>query len=166
MPKKVVGVMGPGGKPTPQDLENAYAIGQYCAGHNITILTGGSKAGVMEAALKGAKDADGDTIGILPFADKSLASQYADHVIVTSMGSARNNINVLSSDVVVACGVEAGTLSEIALAIKGGKAVILMTEKEDAKVFLKNLAPKQVFVANSIGDATAAIGKLLSDDQS
>lgn len=165
MPKKIVGVMGPGSKPTPKDLENAYAIGEYCASHNITILTGGSKAGVMQAALKGAKDAGGDTIGILPFADKSQASEYADHVIVTSMGSGRNNINVLSSDVVVACGVEAGTLSEIALAIKGGKIVILMTEKEEAKAFLKNLAPKQVFIANSIDDATTAIGKLLGADE-
>ncbi|NQZ13457.1 MAG: LOG family protein [Alphaproteobacteria bacterium] len=164
MPKKIVGVMGPGSKPTSQDLENAYTIGQYCAKNNITILTGGSNAGVMEAALKGAKEADGDTIGVLPFSDKTHASEYADHVIVTSMGSGRNNINVLSSDIVVACGLEAGTLSEVALAIKGGKIVILMTQKEDAKSFLKNLAPRQVAIANSIGDATTIIEKILGHD--
>ena len=40
------------------------------------------------------------------------------------MGSARNSINVLSSDVVVACPGSAGTVSEIALALKHGKVVI------------------------------------------
>ena len=80
------------------------------------------------------------------------------------MGSGRNNINVLSSDIVVACGLEAGTLSEVALAIKGGKIVILMTQKEDAKSFLKNLAPRQVAIANSIGDATTIIEKILGHD--
>lgn len=161
MPKIIIGVMGPGGNPKEQDLKNAYAIGKFCAENNLTILTGGSTEGVMDAALKGAKENDGDTIGILAYGDRRHASQYADHVIVTNMGSARNNINVLSSDVVVACGVEAGTLSEIALAVKAGKIVILMTEKEDAKVFLTNLAPKQVFVAGTIDDAATAITKLL-----
>ncbi len=42
------------------------------------------------------------------------------------MGNARNCINVLSSSVVVACPGEAGTLSEIALALKNNKTVILM----------------------------------------
>ena len=161
MAKIVIGVMGPGSKPTSQNLEDAYAIGKFCAEKGLTILTGGSRAGVMHAALQGAKEAGGDTIGVLPSMDKSHASEYADYVIVTGMGSARNNINILTSDIVVACGVETGTLSEIALAVKAGKIVILMTDKEDAKIFLKNLAGKQIFMAENIDQATDAISKLL-----
>lgn len=161
MPKIVIGVMGPGGNPTDKDLQNAYGIGKFAAENNLTTLTGGSKAGVMHAALKGAKEANGDTIGVLAFGDKSHASPYADHVIVTAMGSARNNINILSSDIVIACGVEAGTLSEIAMAIKAGKIVILMTENTEAKVFLKKLAAHQIFIADDLDQATSTIMMLL-----
>lgn len=161
MAKITIGVMGPGSKPTEQNLKDAYAVGKFCAENNITTLTGGSRAGVMHAALQGAKEAGGDTIGVLPTMDKSQASEFADHVIVTGMGSARNNINILSSDIVVACGVEAGTLSEIAMAVKAGRFVILMTDKEDAKIFLKNLAGDRIFVAEAIEQATDAISKLL-----
>jgi uncharacterized protein (TIGR00725 family) len=166
MAKTIIGVMGPGSKPTEQDLQNAYAIGKFSAQNGWTILTGGSKAGVMHAALKGAKDGNGETIGILPSYYKSAASEYVDHIIVTGMGSARNNINILSSDVVVACGVEAGTLSEIALALKAGKIVILLTQNLKAIDFLKDLAPKQIFVADTIDTAASALTKLLKNDQS
>lgn len=162
MAKIIIGVMGPGSNPTKKDIENSYAIGKFAAENNFTTLTGGSKAGVMNEALKGAKDHGGDTIGILAFADKNMASDYADHVIVTAMGSARNNINILSSDVVVACGCEAGTLSEIAMALKANKSVVLMTENEEAKTFLKNLKPDQIYLADTFDEATNQIIKLLA----
>ncbi|MEJ2228402.1 MAG: cytochrome, partial [Alphaproteobacteria bacterium] len=123
MPKTVIGVMGPGSSATAFDLKNAYDIGRLIAEKGYVTLTGGRPNGVMEAALKAAKDAGGQTVGILPSGDKRDASAYADIVIVTAMMSARNNINALSSDVVVACGIEAGTLSEIALALKADKNV-------------------------------------------
>ncbi len=166
MAKTIIGVMGPGSKPTETDLQNAYMIGKFAAQNGWTILTGGSKAGVMHAALKGAKDNSGETIGILPSYDKSTASEYADHVIVTGMGSARNNINVLSSDVIIACGIEAGTLSEVALALKAGKIVILLTQNQKGIAFLKDLAPKQIFAAENIEAAAAALNKLLKNDPS
>ena len=53
-------------------------------------------------------------------------SRYVTIPILTGMGSARNTINVLSSHVVVACQGGAGTVSEIALALKTGRRVILM----------------------------------------
>lgn len=161
MPNIIVGIMGPGSKPTKQDLENAYQIGKFSAENDLSVLTGGYKAGVMNEALKGAKEAGGDTIAVLAFGDKTQASDYADHVIITAMGSARNNINVLSSDIVVACGIEAGTLSEIALALKAGKRVILLTENDEAKVFLKKLAEQQVIIANTVDEAKNTIKTLL-----
>ena len=75
--------------------------------------------------LPGARDG-GLTVGILPGADTEQASRYIDVAIVTNMGGARNVINVLSSDIVVAMPGKAGTISEIALALKYKKPVILL----------------------------------------
>lgn len=158
----VIGIMGPGGNPTDLDLKNAYDIGHFCGQNQLTVLTGGAKVGVMHAALHGAKDAGGQTIAILPSIDKSHASDYADHVIVTGMGSARNNINILSSDIVIACGLQTGTLSEIALALKAGKPVILLTDNEKAQEFLKDLAPQQVLLAKNAAHITQIISKLIA----
>jgi uncharacterized protein (TIGR00725 family) len=61
---------------------------------------------------EGAKNHDpsGLTIGILPGKDKEQLADCVDVGIVTGMDNARNNINILSSDVVIACGVGAGSL--------------------------------------------------------
>src|SRR5690606_41560979 len=61
-----------------------------------------------------------------PGRHKDLASSYIDIPIVTGMGDGRNIINVLSSDIVVALPGRSGTISEIALALKNGKKVILL----------------------------------------
>jgi len=68
--------------------------------------------GVMDAASLGAKAANGLTIGILPTDDTSAMSKAVDIAIITDMGLA---ISMSSSDVVIACGMGAGTASEIAL---------------------------------------------------
>lgn len=58
--------MGAGDRATPQDLEIAYALGQKIAEQGWILLTGGRAVGVMDAASRGAKQANGLTIGILP----------------------------------------------------------------------------------------------------
>ncbi len=90
------------------------------------LLNGGRPAGIMEASARGAKESGGLTVGVLPGCSSSEASAYIDIPIVTGMGSARNNINVLSSDVIIALPGKAGTISEIALALKNGKKVLLL----------------------------------------
>jgi uncharacterized protein (TIGR00725 family) len=80
----------------------------------------------MKASAKGAFENGGLTVGILPDDDNHRKSAYISVPIITGMGSARNFINVLSSHIVVACPGGAGTLSEIALALKHGKKVILL----------------------------------------
>lgn len=145
----IIGIMGPGEKATEYDLRNAYEIGKLCAKQGYLVMTGGRSSGVMEAGLKGAKDGGGQTLGILPFKSKDGATCYADILIVTGLNSARNFINALTADVLVACGVEAGTLSEIALTLKEKKKVILLTENHKAKDFLTDLYPSLVRVANS-----------------
>jgi uncharacterized protein (TIGR00725 family) len=159
--KIVIGVMGPGDNASGADLLNAEKLGGLIARKQWTTLTGARQMGVMQAALKGAKQAGGETLGILPGKDINDAAEDADIVILTGMGSGRNIINVLSSDVVVACGMEAGTASEVSLAIKEKKPVILMTHNDAAKVFFKGLAPQLVSVADTPEETIAQIEKIL-----
>ena len=50
-------------------------------------------------------------------------SPHVDLAIITEMGNARNNVNVMSSNVVVVCGLMgASTVSEVALALKARQA--------------------------------------------
>jgi len=104
----------------------ARELGKRIAERGWVLLNGGRDAGVMRASAAGAHEAGGTVIGILPDADASRAAPDLDHVILTGMGDARNLINVLTSDVVIACPGGAGTLSEVALALKNGKRVILL----------------------------------------
>jgi len=101
--------MGPGDKATTSDINRAYHLGQLIADNGWVLLTGGRNVGVMDAASRGAKMVGGLTIGILPSNDTRAMSDAVDIAIVTDMGNARNSINVLSSDVVIACGMGIGT---------------------------------------------------------
>lgn len=157
MPKTIVGIMGPGDKASEFDLRNAYEVARLCAKEGFVVMTGGRRSGVMEAALTGAKEENGETVGILPSKLKGDATPFADIVIATGMSSARNFINVLTSDVLVACGIEAGTLSEVALTLKEQKKVVLLTENQKAKDFLVDLYPSLVVIATSPAQAFQSI---------
>ena len=152
--------MGPGANATASDLEFAYLLGKLIAQAGWVLLTGGRNVGVMDAASKGASDANGLTIGILPSSDTNTLSEFVDIAIVTDMGNARNNINVLSSDVIIACGMGAGTASEIALALKAGKKVILLNNDEKGIAFFRNLS-KDVAIAASPQQALQLITAML-----
>jgi uncharacterized protein (TIGR00725 family) len=121
----IIGVMG-GGTATVEDAKAAYRLGSLIAENGWILLNGGRDVGIMEASARGAKDHGGITVGILPDDNERNVSKYIEIPILTGMGSARNCINVLSSHFIVACPGQAGTLSEIALALKCGKPVILL----------------------------------------
>lgn len=161
MKKTIIGIMGPGSGASNADLENAYQLGRLIAEESWVLLTGGRKVGVMDAASRGAKAANGLTIGILPDNNIDAVSEAVDIPIFTDMGNARNNINVLSSDVVIACGVGAGTVSEIALAIKNNKNVILLNNNLASKAFLKSLSPEIIYIVKSPEEAIATTKNLL-----
>jgi uncharacterized protein (TIGR00725 family) len=161
MRKIIIGVMGPGKDATANDLQNAYILGQLIANQGWILLTGGKNVGVMDTVSKGAKSGDGLTIGILPSDNQESISSSVDIAILTDMGNARNNINVLSSYVVIACGMGAGTASEIALALKASKQVILLTNDEESKVFFKKLSPENVYIAESVDQAIATAKTIL-----
>jgi len=126
MTKKIIGVFGPGNVSEADDeWQAAASVGQQLARRDCVVLTGGL-GGIMTAASKGAREAGGITIGILPGTRiSSPANSYVDIPVFTGMGEARNAINVKSCDAAIAIGGEYGTLSEIALALKAGCPIVL-----------------------------------------
>ena len=155
--------MGVGEKATSTDIENAYQLGKMIAQQGWILLTGGRKAGVMDAASQGAKSVDGLTIGILPNKDDRGISEAIDIAIFTDMGNARNNINVLSSDVIIACGMGAGTAAEIALSVKNNKKVILLNEDETSKNFFQKLAPNNIYIVENVETAILTLKSIVSE---
>ena len=125
MRKPVVGVMG-GSKATPAVFEMARRLGRLIAEQNWILLNGGRDSGVMAASAAGAQEAGGLVIGVLPGTTTTRTAAGVSVAIVTGLGDGRNAINVMSSDVVVACRGSLGTLSEIVLALKHHKRVILL----------------------------------------
>ncbi len=161
MKKIIIGVMGPGGGATSTDLKNAYKLGQLIAQESWVLLTGGRNIGVMDAASRGAKSVNGLTIGILPGNNLDGISEAVDIPIVTDMGNSRNNINVLSSDLVIACGMGAGTASEVALAIKNNKRVILLGGSLESQAFFVALSCETVFVVDTPESAIEVVKNLV-----
>jgi uncharacterized protein (TIGR00725 family) len=104
-------------------LAKAEVIGRGLAEAGLAIVCGGL-GGVMEAASKGANEAGGEAIGILPYQSLDDGNEYLTHAIATGIGQARNLAVVASGEVVVAVGGSWGTLSEIGFARKLGRAVI------------------------------------------
>ncbi len=155
--KTIIGVMGPGEGATPDENEMAYELGQAIGREGWITLTGGRSFGIMDAALKGAIEVGGLTIGILPGDSDKNASENAQIKIITSMGSGRNYISVLTSHVLVVLGMAAGTASEVALAIKSNKKVILLNQDEDTIRFFKKIGSYKVMVASTVGEAMSQI---------
>jgi uncharacterized protein (TIGR00725 family) len=160
--KTIVGIMGPGENATPEENEMAFELGKAVANHGWIVLTGGRSFGVMDAAMKGAHEANGLTIGILPNDNTVNSSENADIRIMTGMGSARNMINVLSSHIVVVIGMAAGTASEVALALKSNKKIILLNQDEITIRFFKNIGTYKVMVSNSVEETINMVKDYLS----
>jgi uncharacterized protein (TIGR00725 family) len=124
--RRVVGVMGAGAC----DAETsalAEEVGRLLAEAGVVLLCGG-RGGVMEAAARGARAAGGLTVGVLPGRDaaETPPNEHVDVALFTGLGDGRNWVNVCSSDAVVAIAGGYGTLSEIALALKLGRPVVLL----------------------------------------
>jgi uncharacterized protein (TIGR00725 family) len=122
MPRTAIAVIGAG----VCDAEVgavAYEIGRLIARRGAVLVTGGL-TGVMEAASRGARDAGGLVVGILPGLDPDSANSSVDVAIPTGMGQLRNGLVVSSASAVIAVAGEWGTLSEIGFALKLRKPVI------------------------------------------
>jgi len=120
--KPIIAVVG-AGKCSKKLKDMAAEIGKYVAEQGGIIVCGGLD-GVMEGAARGAKEAGGTTIGILPTMDKNDANEFIDYVIPTGFGEARNIIVVRTADAVIALPGKYGTLSEMAFALQAKKPLI------------------------------------------
>jgi uncharacterized protein (TIGR00725 family) len=107
---------------SPEQVEQARVTGRRLAELGAVVVTGG-RGGVMEAACRGAKEAGGLTVGILPGLDRAEANAFVDVAIPTGLGDMRNAIVVRAADALVAIGGAWGTLSEIAFAVLADKPV-------------------------------------------
>jgi uncharacterized protein (TIGR00725 family) len=88
------------------------------------VVVCGGLGGAMEAACRGAHEAGGTTVGILPGLERGEANRYVDIAVATGLGEARNVLVVRAADALIAVGGGHGTLSEIAFALKTGKRVV------------------------------------------
>jgi len=130
MRKPVIGVFGggkatvPAGSPT---YRLAVALGRLLAQSSALVLCGG-RGGVMEAVSRGAREAGGRSIGVLPFAAASgeRANDFIDYAIYTGLGDGRNFLTAAVPDAALALAGEAGTLSEIGLALKVGTPLVYL----------------------------------------
>ena len=163
--KTIIGVMGPGENASPDENEMAYELGKEIARQGWITLTGGRSFGIMDAALKGASEAGGLTIGVVPGDNDKNSSDHAHIKIVTSMGSGRNYISVLTSHVIVVLGMASGTASEVALALKSRKKVILLNQDEITIRFFKNLGTYNVIVTKTVSETIQSIKQYVGMNQ-
>ncbi len=120
--KTIIGIIGSSSVTASEDLL-AQEVGQRLAKEEAVIICGGLR-GVMESCCRGAKEANGLTIGILPGISAKDANPYIDITIPTGISEARNLIIIRASSSLIAIGGGYGTLSEIAFALKLGVPVI------------------------------------------
>ena len=160
--KIIIGVMGPGENATPDENIMAFDLGKAIAKQGWITLTGGRSFGIMDAALKGATEGGGLTIGILPGENEKGSSDHAQIKIITSMGSGRNYISVLSCHILVVLGMAAGTASEVALALKSKKKVILLNQDEITIRFFKNIGSYNVLVSKDVPETIQHIKEYMA----
>lgn len=122
----IIGVMG-SHQQEPEDLEQARLLGEGIARRGYVLLTGGGP-GIMRAASDGAHGAGGLVIGILPNDRQrpmpGYPNDFVDIAVFTGMYEGRNVINAKTPHLLIALAGGAGTLSEMALALRAGTPII------------------------------------------
>jgi len=113
------------GEATAEEIAAAEAVGRLLAERGCVLICGGL-GGAMAAACRGAKEAGGRTIGILPGYDEKAANPWVDDVICTGLGQARNAVVAATGQALIAVSGGYGTLSEIALGLRLGRPVVLL----------------------------------------
>jgi hypothetical protein len=161
MRRTVIGVMG-GSEADERTTRQAHELGQLIAVNGWVLLNGGRPTGVMDASARGCQEAGGLTVGILFDQDREAACEHLDLVIPTGLGAGRNIVNVLASDVVVACRGQGGTLSEIALALRFERPVVLL-DFDPGAAFLDACGRGRWYLAASPREAVERVASLLRE---
>ena len=154
-PPPYIAVVGPGDGATDDAIDDALVVGRAIAARGWILLCGGRDAGVMAAAARGARAGGGLAIGILPGTTRDDASPDLTIALPTGLGEARNAVLVTAADAVIACGMNPGTASEVALALRAGKPTVLVGPSPETSRFFETIAHDgSLYVA---GDAESAI---------
>jgi uncharacterized protein (TIGR00725 family) len=159
-----VAVCGPG-TASDDELQLALAVGRLLAERGCTLVCGGL-GGTMAAACRGAKEAGGVTIGIIPGYDERAANPWVDYVICTGLGQARNVLVAATGQALIAVGGGWGTLSEIALGARLGRPVVLLgawrdlLAGDDATAGIAELGGSIIFAETPEAAVDAAISAL------
>lgn len=119
-----VGVIGPRDA-TPAQHETAEELGRQLAELGLTVMCGG-RGGVMAAVAKGARAANGLTIGILPEGDWRHANDDIVIPIATGLNEARNAVIARAAVALIAVGSSPGTMTEMAFGLHFGRPVIVL----------------------------------------
>ena len=146
---------------TPAAYDAAYRTGKAIAAEGWVVVNGGL-GGVMEASSKGARDAGGLCVGIVPSADPAQANPYCDFVIATGLGKSRNFLVAYSGDAMVIVGGGAGTLIEAAAAYQAAKPVVAVrgtggVADEWAGEYMDDRRTRKVLEASSPEDAVKRV---------
>jgi uncharacterized protein (TIGR00725 family) len=147
--------------------EEAYHIGKHIGEKGYALISGG-RGGIMEIVSRGARESGGTVIGILPGDDAASANNFCDIVIPTGIGFARNSINILCADIVIAIGGKAGTLSELAYAWQYGKTMILCTfahgwSKKISEIPIDERSAPKIYIAHTVDDVIQALNEFFSE---
>jgi uncharacterized protein (TIGR00725 family) len=147
--------------------EIAYDVGKEIAISGSVLLCGGL-GGVMEAACRGAKEANGTTVGIIPQDNFSFANQFCDIVICTGIGFARDFIVATSSDAIIAIGGGIGTLIEMSVGYMIKKKVVAVSPSGGVSDIYagKYLDERKRVLIESAPDAKAAVQAILNNRES
>ena len=144
MAAPVISVVGPSSC-SKEEAAIAKQLGQTIAERGAVLVCGG-RGGVMHYACQGAIDGGGITIGVLPGADPGSGNPHLTVALPTGLGEARNAIVAQAGQSVIAVGGGAGTLSEIALAVKAGRRVVVLNSWQST---LPGGQPLPVIIADS-----------------
>ena len=101
----------------------AHEVGREIGARGHILICGG-RTGVMREACRGAKEAGGLTVGILPGDDLGDVNEFVDIPLPTGIGYTRNVLVARAGEAVIAIDGQFGTLSEIAFALISGRPVI------------------------------------------
>ena len=143
--------------------EIAYNVGREIALSGSVLVCGGL-GGVMEAACKGAKDANGNTVGIIPQDSFGFANQYCDIVICSGIGFARDFVVATSSDGLIAVGGGIGTLIEMSVGYMIKKKIVAISSSGGvSSVYAgKYLDERKRVLIESAPDAKTAVRAVLN----
>ncbi len=138
-------------------MNAAERIGELAARAGWVILCGGRRAGVMDAAARGAAKAGGISIGLLPSSEREDAAPSLTTAIPTGIGEARNVAIARGGQAMAVCGMNAGTAAEVALALQAGRRVVLVQPDPVSVEFFRLLSSEGIRVAQSPEEAVALL---------